>query len=167
MKDTKRCAKCQQSKSTSEFYKDKTRKDGLHCYCKTCEKIYQGNYRKTAKGKVAHCKGSKKYRNTAKGKAVIKRYFQSEKGKTAIKRYNQSEKGKANYKRYPNHIKATRAVNHAIEVGKMPRPDSLQCYYGEHPAQQYHHHLGYELEHWLDVVPVCRDCHRKCERKIA
>ena len=33
---TKTCSKCSKTKLTSEFYKDITKLDGLHCNCKTC-----------------------------------------------------------------------------------------------------------------------------------
>lgn len=92
-------------------------------------------------------------------------YRQSEKGKDAYKRFNKSEKGKSNYKRYrirhPERRKARHAVNHAIEASKLPQPDTLLCHYCPKPAQQYHHWHGYAPKHWLDVVPVCTDCHRK------
>ena len=139
---SKRCCHCKQSKPLNEFYRNKSSDDGHHYECKVC---------KNERDRV--------YRRSAKGKAVNRRYQQSEKGKAAYKRYNQTEKGKARQKRYPNQIKATRAVNHAIRAGKLPRPDTFSCHYCPKPAQQYHHWHGYEKEHWLDVVPVCIDCH--------
>jgi len=35
--DTKACTKCGETKSFSEFYKDKSKKDGVRCRCKKCE----------------------------------------------------------------------------------------------------------------------------------
>jgi len=35
----KKCIKCQQIKSNEEFYNNKKSKDGLHSYCKVCNKF--------------------------------------------------------------------------------------------------------------------------------
>lgn len=37
----KLCLKCKEEKPTPEFYKDKTRNDGLSPYCKACRKVEQ------------------------------------------------------------------------------------------------------------------------------
>lgn len=71
-------------------------------------------------------------------------YEQSEKGKITRKRYQQSEKGKATVKRYQQ---------------------SEKCHYCPAQAKQYHHHNGYEPEHYLDVVPICIKCHGEINRK--
>ena len=34
------CTKCQKKFDLSEFYKDKSKKDGLSCWCKSCQKCY-------------------------------------------------------------------------------------------------------------------------------
>jgi hypothetical protein len=46
--DSKKCCGCKQVKSTTEFYKNKSYKDGFQSYCKPCntannEKYYQDN----------------------------------------------------------------------------------------------------------------------------
>lgn len=129
----------------------------------------QSKYQKTEKGKAT----IKHYQQSEKFKATQKRYRQSEKGKIAqrkrSKKYYQTEKGKVarkrgnkNFKaRNPNYEKSHNTVNHAIKIGKLPRPDTQLCHYCPKPAQQYHHHKGYAPENWLDVVPVCRKCHNK------
>lgn len=149
---TKYCPQCKQFKPLSEFHKKQSNKDGFQTYCKPCrkilaqsetnrayQKIYQQHYRQTEKGKVAYSKGNKKYRQTEKFKAKEKRYRV----------------------RYPGKVKAVKAINNAIKGGKLPRPDTLLCHYCPKPAQEYHHWHGYELEHYLDVVPVCIKCHNK------
>lgn len=39
--DTKRCSKCREVKSISEFGKDRGSKDELHSRCKECDKEYR------------------------------------------------------------------------------------------------------------------------------
>lgn len=41
--ETKICRKCKEEKELSEFSKDKSRKDGLYCYCKKCKSGYKTN----------------------------------------------------------------------------------------------------------------------------
>lgn len=53
------------------------------------------------------------------------------------------------------------ALNYAIRRGKLPKVSTLICTDCGSPACHYHHHLGYEKEHWLDVIPLCRGCHRR------
>ncbi len=164
---TKRCTKCKRIKQHSEFQKDKTKKDGLQSYCKSCQKDYDPSekgkavrrcYARTKEGKAAHSRGSKKYQKTDKGKAVYHK---------AIKKYQKTDKGKVTQRarakhfsdRHPNYVKARNAVKIIIRNGQLPRPDTLRCHYCPTQAKQYHHYQGYEPEHWLDVVPVCMKCH--------
>ena len=143
---TKRCSCCKQFKPLSEFHKRNNRKGGHRYDCKVC-----------------NLKRIKEYLQTKKGKSIREIYRQSKENKTAQKRYKQSKKGKAADKRFrtrhPEQSKARNAVMIAIRVGKLPRPNTQLCHYCPKPAQQYHHHKGYEPEYWIDVVPVCIKCH--------
>ena len=148
---SKRCSKCKQTKSFSEFYKDRTIKDGHRSHCKICCSQYQ---------------------KSEEGKTVQKRYEQSEKGKTNKKAYQQNKTGKfiisniqLRYRiNHPKRIKARMALNVAVRSGHLPKPKSLQCSCGNQ-AQQYHHYLGYAPEHQLDVVPMCRLCDKKAHKQ--
>lgn len=40
----KRCSKCKKWKDESEFYKDRSKKDGLDCWCKKCECVAAHEY---------------------------------------------------------------------------------------------------------------------------
>ena len=137
----KTCSKCHQEKELSEFHKAKTCRDNHRPDCKVCRAIYNKKYSQTERGKIARIR----YRQTEKGKAYNKRY----------------------YLRYPERCKAKSAVQYAIKIGKLSRPNILQCSYGKHQAQQYHHHKGYAPKYWLNVIPACRKCHRKIHKRIA
>lgn len=56
---------------------------------------------------------------------------------------------------------AGRAVNHAVEAGRIPCIKTMTCCRCGAAADHYHHHLGYNRAHWLDVVPLCHNCHRQ------
>ena len=146
---SKRCSKCKEIKPLSEFCKHKSYKDGHRYWCKLCESQWHRKYLQTKGGKAA----IRAYNRTEQGRQAHKRankhYQQSEKGKAAIERYQQNQ---------PEQIKARIAVREAIRKGHLPRPDSLQCSCCGKPAKEYHHHKGYEPEHWFDVVPICKKC---------
>jgi hypothetical protein len=56
----------------------------------------------------------------------------------------------------PSKAKARDKVGYALRSGKLRRGPCCRC--GTVPAQA-HHHLGYDPEHWLDVIWLCRECH--------
>jgi len=180
----KQCTKCKEWKpATPEcFYKHPTGKDGLASKCISCTL----EYRKTAEvqRRDRHRRQTEEYRKwrrqyegqDGKGYEIKKTYRTSQKGKDAQARYRESEKGKENAKRgwrketyqhkkqkRPAQIAARVTVANAIRLGKIPSASALPCVQCGGNAQEYHHYLGYSKEHRLDVIPVCRKCHRDLE----
>ena len=159
----KRCTKCKQIKPLSEFSKRIKSKDGHQNYCKICQNKLSKTYFQTEKGKITR----KRYDRSKKGKAAHEYLRQTQKGKASQKRYRQSVKGKIGKRkrnvryriRHPEQWKAENALNYAVRLGKLPSPNTLQCYYCPKQADEYHHWHGYAIKHWLDVIPVCIKCH--------
>lgn len=64
---------------------------------------------------------------------------------------------------------ARRRVNYLVELGTLPRPDTLPCSDCGHKwtegerRHEYDHHCGYQPEHHEDVEPVCTTCHHARE----
>ena len=109
---------------------------------KLYQRTYMKNYYKTENGKDALKKGYKKWVNSPKGKInrrkSAKEYYEKNK-----------EKHRAKYK-----------INYAIRKGRMLRASNFTCQIcNDKKAQDYHHYLGHEPEHYLDVIPVCKKCH--------
>jgi hypothetical protein len=125
----------------------------------------------------------KRYLATEAGAAVKKRaernYLASEYGKQHRReyqiQYTQTERGKRKVReaaarmraKYPERISARKRIAQLVADGKMPPARDLVCQQCDRPATEYHHHLGYDVEHWLDVVPLCRSCHEKADQEIA
>lgn len=153
----KPCNKCSQIKPLAEFHKNGTTKDGHVGTCKACVSIHH-----------------KKYSQTEERRAFRKAYNRTEQRKMANRKssskYKKSEKGRESIRRFclrhPEYKNATNAVMHAIEKGKLPKPELLKCKYCPKQAEQYHH-WSYLPEHWLDVEPLCIECHIKLHKKIA
>ena len=166
---TKCCSHCKQTKSLNEFSRNKSSNDGYHNQCKVCKNKTNRVYRQTDKAKENARIYRRKYSKTEKGKAYRKKYWKSEAGiinrRKSQKKFHQTEKGKQAHReycrKYPKKRQAKNAVNYAIIIGKLPRPDTLQCYYCPKQSKEYHHLHGYAPENWLDVIPVCVICHRK------
>ncbi len=54
--------------------------------------------------------------------------------------------------------RAHRAVDYAIQTGRLVRPQECsKC--GATGRIEAHHHNGYTREHYLDVVWLCQPCH--------
>jgi len=69
----KKCTKCKVKKSSTEFGKDRKRRDGLKCWCKECCAEHQ----RSPVGKVVSRKSAKKYNQSALGGATRKKYQQT------------------------------------------------------------------------------------------
>ena len=164
---TKVCSQCKAIKQVSEFYKEPRNKSGLTSQCKVCHYKKCRQYLKTGRGHEINAEAKRKYKKSQKGKEAEKRYRSTEKRKKVKLRYNRSPKGriaalksaKFMNKKYPEQVKARNAVNYAVRKGDIPAPNTLKCSCGKQ-SRDYHHHLGYEPEHFLDVVPICSLCHK-------
>ena len=141
----KQCSnpKCKQVKPISEFYKDKTKKDGLQSRCKICLDFQHEKYRQTEAGRKARFVENRRYQQTEKGRLSH-----------CLRSRKYSRKNKLI-------CQAQNAVNYAVKIGRLLRPSSLQCSYCPTQAREYHHHKGYQKKHWFDVITVCTLCH--CE----
>ena len=94
-------------------------------------------------GKASRCKScakeaSRLYRASLRGRATRK-----------FRRYRDKQK-----------IRARDAVSNAIKRGDLPKVQTRRCIHCGETAAAYHHHRGYKREHFLDVVPVCHECHQ-------
>lgn len=174
---TKKCSHCKKIKPISEFYKNRVTKDGFSNQCKICCIKNQKLYRQSPKGKAVQ----KRYKQSEKGKISNKRYSTSQTRRNTSSRYYYSEKGQIyhkNYRKTPKYkerskIAATKSqtknpqkwharhtVNNAVRDGKLIKLSLLKCYYCGNQAKHYHHWHGYSQKYILDVIPVCKKCHK-------
>lgn len=166
---TKHCCHCQQNFPLSFFYRDSRSSDGFFGSCKACHNDAVHRYEQTTKGKIARNKATANYRQTEQYKLACLRRRHTPKGKTAIDEYRRSPAGRLAHRRnqsryrklYPEKVAARFAVRKAIKQGKLLHPSYLSCVICPNQAAEYHHHRGYDIEHHLDVIPVCYDCHVK------
>lgn len=84
MESSKICPKCKKEKTLFEFGKDKTKKDGLHCYCKDCARKHGRSFYKKNKAKII-----------AKSRAYYKEHRQE--ASARCKLYQQTHKKEIRY----------------------------------------------------------------------
>lgn len=143
------------------------------CACADCDLKRQRTreWARSEEGRAYH----RAYKQTDRYKAQQAAYAASGRGRdlkiAAKKRYHQSEKGRAARQRDDaarrareadrEKLAARKAVHKAKVAGRLAVPEACQgpCARPGLPLEAHHHH-GYAREHRLDVVFLCRDCHR-------
>ena len=174
------CCRCGTEKEIDMFVKASRNKLGVTRRCKSCHREIskksvsdnpESRKRVSAKyyqkNKEAHAERVKNWvaLNTEKIKVYTAEYRikNADKIRSYTKEYiskhgaNRQREGRL---RHPNRYKARNAVNNAVARNKIPKVTSCICQSCGSKAENYHHHKGYDIEHWLDVVPLCRKCHK-------
>lgn len=95
MIEKKTCSLCKEEQLIEEFRKDKTRKDGYHPYCKSCQKrIRREAYNNNPVAREGDRRRHQTYYYESIGKDTMLEYGQSGKGREQQKKYRESEAGK-------------------------------------------------------------------------
>lgn len=141
------CAKCKEYKVRLLFSPSKVSRDGLQPWCKKC----------VASDKKAWRNYSEE--NRERDRLQRQRHNLTDKAKATRKRFRSTAEHKLRHA-------ARTTVRVAIEAGIITKPDT--CSMADHggPCKgriEGHHHNGYSLEHWLDVVWLCQSHHRMIE----
>jgi hypothetical protein len=87
----KKCSSCKVEKELSEFYRKSSSKDGLNCFCKTCDLLKRKQYRESNSELEKERKRDYYHQNAEKIKNKVKLYYanNSEKVKEYQKVYNE------------------------------------------------------------------------------
>lgn len=157
----KTCKGCVEIKPLDEFSKHKKGRNGHTSRCKKCMAADARRYRQTEKGakKAREYRKKNRERQAETKRAWIKRtgYKPKPQGKRDSRQYLYARQQW--YREHPNAMRAHGAVSQAVQKGALPRVSSLACQQCGNQARHYHHHLGYDQEHWLHVIPLCQSCH--------
>ena len=151
----KKCPECQKVKEYSEFYKNRTTKDGFHGYCKNCSRIFARRYHKANKEKVNE---------------RVRRYYEAN-SKKIIERTSKWNKANlekmvgysGNWQRNnPEKFEAKDAVKCAIKLGGLVRGKCEVC----GAIKTGGHHDSYKEEDWLKVRWLCPRHHSQFHREF-
>lgn len=146
---SKKCSKCGESKDLEMFCKKSKSRDGLNTQCRQCT----GKTGKAYRIRPGAKKPRKRQRSAwdIKNQSRYNRMYPEARARARAKWLEEN----------PGALKAQRAVSNAVRDKRLSRVSTLTCHHCGQPAQEYHHHLGYAPEHALDVIPLCRACHKK------
>ena len=131
----KTCSKCGEEKDLSFYLKDPRYKGGYRHQCKPCKNARKKQWQDD--NPEAYRAGMKKRNNAPLARAQKRDWA----------------------KRNPEKQNAKKAVRYAVKTGRLAPASACECNDCGKPAQHLHHH-SYEVEHRLDVVPLCASCHR-------
>lgn len=144
------CSKCLQPKELTEFNRDARQKDGHRPDCKQCRREKQAQYRNQPDFKERNRINGLEFRRRDRAKPVEERSFRKHSATTRNEWRH----------RNPGSASAHNAVYLAVQEGTIRPVTDFFCVHCGQPAQEYHHHLGYERQNWLNVEPVCQSCHK-------
>lgn len=95
MIEDKNCVLCKIIQPFSEFRRDRSRKDGFHPYCKSCQKrIRKEAYNNNSVVREGDQRRHQKYYHGSIGKDTMLEYGRSDKGREQQKKYRESDTGK-------------------------------------------------------------------------
>jgi len=152
----KTCPKCNTQKTTSEFYRNKSKTDGLSGWCKTCHSSTCHTYQKTQHYLA--------YRRRARQSPARKAVRIAYEHRPDVMERRRKQALKAYYK-YPLKAKAKKSVYTAIAQGLLSPLQLTECVICGARPDDYHHWNGYEKAHRLDVIPMCVRCHKAIHRR--
>ncbi len=132
----KRCSMCKETMPVAEFHKHKNKADGLQCRCRAC----------MAKWRNKHPEA---------GRVVMRKRRREHPG--AVRAANRRCREKLGSEEANRRNRAHNAVYHALKDGTIVKPDC--CSRCPATAQIEAHHHDHAKQ--LDVVWLCRSCHRR------
>lgn len=131
------CRICKIEKDIVCFSLAKRGKDGRYSYCKICDR------EKVRKWNSENLKRKREYSINYVRKNKLAVY----------------QKSRDWLNRDPNRKKAHSAVSRAIKKGTIVRPSC--CSKCNQPGRVEAHHDSYAPDKWLDVMFLCRSCHKR------
>ena len=169
----KRCTKCGEIKEFTEFYQDKSKKDGLKTNCKACNKQYQQANREKI------LEQQKKYRKQNREKILERSLRRYQANRDWHERYYQANREKileqkkkyrqANPDKHRAHEQKRRALKKnaagdatAIEIQARFDYHGNRCYYcGCDGKMTIEHRIPLSRggsHHPANIVPACQTC---------
>jgi len=143
------CRKCDAEKTLDSFSKDPSKANGRRPYCRTCIALY----RQTEAVKLR-----KKARMPWRDKTA--REYHKEYNKRPHAAEENRRRANEYRAKYPERIAARQAVKRAIKSFVLHWPMRCeQC--GVYGKTEAHHYKGYAPENHLEVLWLCRSCHKR------
>jgi len=150
--DKNDCRTCGETKPVTEFHRNKRQPNGYHFECKECKRVRDAEYRSrpevAARRQVQSLEYGRAFGHLYRGKYEI----DWTKYQGTVNQWHSS---------HPRARRAYKKLHVAIQSGQMPKADTCACVRCGQRAKEYHHHNGYGDGHELDVIALCKSCHRR------
>lgn len=147
---------CEMWKPTSAFHRNRRFARQYSYTCKECRKLETKVYWERAKSDAPKREAKAKWRDDNRAELNAKARAWYEANKEAIKAKRRADNAMNRQK-----VSARNKVRKALASGRLTKDKKCaRCFASDRPLEG-HHHLGYDLP--LDVVWVCRSCHRYIE----
>ena len=172
----RQCTKCKEFKELFEFSKDRSRKDGYSCWCKSCQKEYHQEH------KVEKAKYNAKYRQEHKLEITKHRAKYYQEHKVEIAKYYQKHKVEiGKYKaKYNQEHKIEKAIydakyrqEHKFEIAKhvakyqKDNPDKFNAYEAKRRALKLNQiPPGTDLKKVAKIYKLAREISEKTGIKM-
>lgn len=148
----KTCLKCHKEKESDQFYKQKSNKDGLQKWCKSCHLEWYRIYRKTDK----HLDYRRKHYKTKKVQDTRKKYYSRKDIKKIRAKYQREYRNNPD-QQLKNYCR--RASHAALRKGLIKKSNCHLC--GSIKSEMHHDNYFEPLKiKWL-----CKSCHGAIHRK--
>lgn len=154
---TKTCTKCSTTKPTTDFSKDVSRKDGLTCRCKSCDSVAKRKWNAENKEHKTEYDRAWKAAHPNEVKAHSRKHYAENTEYHAA--YNARRRVE-----HPDRLKANSAVSNAIRNATLTRPS--ECSACSKSCKPEGHHTSYDKRFHLDVVWLCRSCHKRLHAEL-
>jgi hypothetical protein len=147
----KRCNRCGEVKSLSEFHRQSNAKDGRQPKCKGCALALASAYYQANRDRVSQYH-KKRYRADREAKKHQAKEWRLANPQRA------AESSERSRERHPEKVKAREALNHAVAAGTVVKPDRCEdCGEPTESRRLHGHHEDYSKP--LDVEWLCSACH--------
>lgn len=152
--DTKICPKCSIEKPVSEFYKNKSCKDGLGTYCKKCANEAQKKYIQSHpdKHKEHYTKYAESHRDRLRASAR-KRYYANLDAERERQKIRQREKTREIHKFKTPCVKCGESRLYTIDFHHIDPSDK------KYNISQITKNMGQLSSELSKCVCLCRNCH--------
>lgn len=147
----KTCKRCGEFLPLSEYYTDKTTKDGKRGKCKGCIRAESNEWKRQNPELTKQSRAYYQKSHRAQSRAYSANYKRRNRAVVTAK-YRQFRKDS------PEKHRAQKAVRAAVREGKLVKPSHCQqCGVPKAPRMLHGHHHDYSLR--LDVKWLCAYCH--------
>lgn len=164
---TKICFKCKEIKSTLEFHKDKSSKDGLFLYCKDCKRKVAKRYYDSHADDVIHRSKEYRIKNPEKVRETKNSWNRAnpQAARDRAKRWAKNNPERVRRNVHARRSRELEALGEASESQIQARLDyhGRRCVYCQGPYEQLDHFfpLSRGGTNWpANLVPSCADCNR-------